>query len=100
MVEVPGNDAVQLPLSVLAAFNDRPPHIDGGVSVQPLFSEHCEEGGEERSGEACVKDGLYLDDCVWGTEPLRDRRNVAAKCHVVDLVDEDAEEGGRLFIRV
>jgi len=37
--------------------------------------------------------------CV-GTGPLRDRRNVIAECRIVDLVDEGAEEGDCLFVRV
>ena len=35
-----------------------------------------------------------------GTGPLWDRRGIGAESSVVDLVDEDAEEGGRLFIWV
>ena len=35
-----------------------------------------------------------------GTRPLRDRRNVVAESSVVDLVNEDAEEGGGFFVWV
>ena len=65
-----------------------------------MLSEHREEGGEERGGETCIKDGLDLDDRAWGAGPLRYCGNVVAEGSIVDLVDEDAEEGGRLFIRV
>ena len=37
MVEVPGTDAIELPLSVLAVFDHRDSHLDRGVSVQPVF---------------------------------------------------------------
>jgi len=37
---------------------------------------------------------------VRGTGPLRDRRNLIAESRVVYLVDEDAEESGRLTVRV
>ena len=41
---------------------------------------------------------MDLDNRVRGTGPLWDRRNVVAERGVVDLVDEDAEEGGSLFV--
>ena len=65
-----------------------------------MLSEHREEGGEERGGETCVEDRLDLDNRVRGTGPLWDCRNVIAKGSVVDLVDENTEEGGRLIDRV
>jgi hypothetical protein len=46
-VKVPGNDAIELPLSILAPPDGRPSHVDRGVSVQPLFPKHRKEGGEE-----------------------------------------------------
>jgi len=47
MVEIPGDDAIELPLPVLAPFDGGTPHVNQGVSVQPLLAEHSEEGGEE-----------------------------------------------------
>ena len=37
---------------------------------------------------------------MWGTGPLRKGGSVASERGVVDLVDEDAEEGGSLIARV
>ena len=65
MVEIPRDDAVELALPVLAAFDSSTSQVGRCVSIQPLLSEHCEEGGEEGSGETCVKDGLHLDDCMY-----------------------------------
>jgi len=65
-----------------------------------LLSKHRKEGGEEGSGEARVKDSLDLDDHVWGTGPLREGGRVVSEGGIVDLVDEDTEEGGSLTVRV
>jgi len=96
VVEAPGDDAVELPLSVLAPLDGRSSHVDRGVSVQPLLAEHREEGGEERSGETRVEDGLNLDDRARGTGPLWDCGDVTTEGSVVDLVDEDTKESGCL----
>ena len=53
VVEVTGDDTVELALSILAVFDGGPPHVGGRVSVQPLLAEHRKEGGEEGSGETC-----------------------------------------------
>jgi len=37
---------------------------------------------------------------VWGTGPLWDCRDAVAKSSVVNLVDEDTEEGGCFFVWV
>jgi hypothetical protein len=47
VVEVPGDDAIQLPLPILAAFYASPPHVRRCISVQPLLAKHREESGEE-----------------------------------------------------
>ena len=41
-----------------------------------------------------------MDGHGWGAGPLRDCGNVIAEGGVVDLVDEDAEESGSLFVGV
>jgi len=64
---MPGEDSVELPLPILAAFDGGSSHVCHGVSVQPLLAEHCDEGSEERSGETCVEEGLDLDEGAWGT---------------------------------
>ena len=63
-----------------------------------MLAEHREESGEERSCETGIQDGLNLDDRTWGVKPLRECRNVAAESSIVDLVNEDAEEGGGFFV--
>jgi len=47
MVKVPGDDAVQLPLAILAALYPSPSYVGRCISIQPLLPEHREEGGEE-----------------------------------------------------
>jgi hypothetical protein len=47
IVEVPGDDAIQLPLPILAAFYPSPSHVRRRVSIQPLLAKHREESGEE-----------------------------------------------------
>ena len=54
IIKVPGDDAIQFPLAVPAAFYPSPSHVGRCVSIQPLLAEHRKEGGEERSGEAGV----------------------------------------------
>ena len=100
MVEIPRNDTVQLPLPILAALDGRPPHVDRSVPVQPLLAEHCEESGEERSGKTGVQDVLNLDRRSRRADPLWQSGDVATKGGIVDLVDEDTEESGGLFIWV
>ena len=41
-----------------------------------------------------------MDNCGWRAGPLRDCGNVTAEGGVVDLVDEDAEEGSGLIVGV
>jgi len=53
MVKVPGYNAVEFALPVLASFDSGPSHVGGNIPVQPLFAEHREKGGEERKGETC-----------------------------------------------
>ena len=62
VVKIPHNNAVELVLPILAAFNCGSSHISGSVLVQPLFAKHCKEGRQEGDSEACVKDGLDLDN--------------------------------------
>jgi len=100
MVKVPGGDSAEFALPVLTAFDCGPSQVGQRVSVQPLLSKHRKEGGEEGSGEACVEDGLDLDDHVWGTGPLWKGGRVVSEGGVVDLVDEDTEEGDGLVVRV
>ena len=100
MVEVPCHDPVQFPLSVLAPFNSGPTHVRRCVSIQPLFAEDRKEGGEERSSEARVQDGLDLYYCVGRAGPLWESGGVVSERGVIDLVDENAEEGSGLFTRV
>ena len=99
MVEIPANDAVELPLPIPAAFNGGTSHVDRCISVQPLLSHHCQESGEERSGKTGKEDRLDLDNHVWRSSPrLWDGGHVITESCVVHLVDEDTEEGGGLFI--
>ena len=85
---------------MLAAFDSGPSHVGRRVSVQPLLAEHREEGGEKGSSETRVQDSLDLDDRVWGTGPLREAWRVVSERGVVDLGDEDTEEGDSLITRV
>jgi len=100
MLKVPGDDAVEFPLPILAAFDGSPTHVGRCVSVQPLLAEHSEECGEERHGKTSVQQGLDLDDRVRRAGPVGERRDFIAKSGVVNLVDEDAEESGRFFVWV
>jgi hypothetical protein len=43
---------------------------------------------------------LDIDQRARGARPLRERRNVVSEGGVVDLVDEDSEEGGGLIAGV
>jgi len=65
-----------------------------------LFAEHREEGREEVSGKACVKDGLDLNDGARGAGPLGNGGSFGTKGGVVDLVDKDSKEGGSFLTRV
>jgi hypothetical protein len=45
--KVPGDDPIQLPLPILAAFYPTPSHVRQRVSIQPLLPEHRQKSGEE-----------------------------------------------------
>jgi len=98
VVEIPRHDPVQLSLTILAAFDGRPSHVDRSVSVQPLLPEHCEESGEERGGKAGVQDALNLDRRSWRAGPLWQSGDIATEGGIVDLVDQDTKEGGGFFV--
>ena len=84
----------------MAAFNSSPSQTDRCISVQPLLSKHRKEGGEEGSSEACVKDGLDLNDRVWGAVPLWEGGSIVSKGGIIDLVNKDTEEGDGVIVRV
>ena len=98
--EVPGDDPVQLLLSVLLAFGGGSSDVDRFVSVQPLPAEHREERREEGGGETRKERCLNFYARARGAGPLWDSRNVSTKGGVVHFVDDDTEEGGRLFVGV
>jgi len=100
MVEVPGGNAIEFALSILAAFNSSPSQVCRRVSIQPLLSKHGEKSGEEGGGKTCEQDGLDMDDGVGRTSPLWEGRNLIPEGGVVDLVDQDTEESGGLVVRV
>jgi len=100
MVKIPGDDPIELLLPILTAFNGIPSHVRRHVSVQPLLSQHCEESREQRSGEAGVQDRLDVNDHAWRAGPSGDGGNVVTESGVVDLVDEDTEQGRGLFVGV
>ena len=100
MVEVPRDDPIQFPLSILATFDGGSSHISRRISVQPLLAKHRQEGREKGSSETRVQDGLDLDDRGRRTRPLWEGGSVVSEGGIVDLVDEDTEEGGGLVTRV
>ena len=91
---MPRGNAVQLSLSVLAAFDGRSSHVGRGVTIQPLLAKHREEGGEQGDDETGEENCLDINHRAWRTRPLRERGGVVSEGGVVDLVDEDFEEGG------
>ena len=97
---MPGDHAIEFPLTILAALDGRPTHVGRHISVQPLLAEHREECREERSRETGVQHGLNLDDRAWRTGPLWNCGGIIAESGVIYLMDEDAEESGSLFVRV
>jgi hypothetical protein len=100
VVEVPGDDPVQFPLSVLTAFDGRPSHVSRHVSIQPLLAEHRKEGGEQRSSETREEDRLDVDYCAGGAGPLWECRNIVSEGGVIDLVKKNAEESSGDVVRV
>jgi hypothetical protein len=65
-----------------------------------LLAEHSQEGGEEGSSETGEEDGLNLDHRGRRSGPLWKGGDIIAEGRVVDLVDEDSEEGGGFVVRV
>ena len=98
-IEVPSDDAVKLSLSVLTAFDGRPSHVCRRVSVQPLFAKHRQKGGEHRGSETGEEDRLDMNHGGGWAGPLWEGWNVVSERCIVDLVNEDAEEGGGLVTR-
>ena len=99
-VEIPRDNTIELALPVLATFYGRPSQVGRCVSVQPLFAEHRKEGGEEGSGKARVKNGLDLNNRTRGAGPLWNSGSFGTEGSVINLMDEDSEEGGRLLTHV
>ena len=100
MFEIPRNDPVLFPLPILTTFDGRPSYADRRVPIQPLLSEHRNESGKEGGSETGVQDTLHLDDGSRRARPQRQGRGVTTEGGVVDLVDQDAEEGGSLFVGI
>jgi len=100
MLEIPGDNAVEFPLPILAALDGGPMHVGRHVPVQPLLPEHRKECGEERDGEGGVQQSLSLNDGAWRAGPLWNPRCFVTESGVVDLVDEDTEESGSFFVWV
>ena len=65
-----------------------------------MFAEHRKERGEKCGGETGVEDGLDLDYRARRTCPLWEGRGVVSEGGIVDLVDEDTEEGDSLITRI
>ena len=100
MVKVPRDNSVELALTILAAFDGGPSHVRRRISVQPLFAEHREEGGEKCNDKTRIEDGLDFDYRARGACPLWEGGSIVSKGGVVDLVDENTEECGSLITRV
>jgi len=100
MVKIPGNDAVELALPILAALYGGSSEVGRRISVQPLFTEHGKEGGEETRGETCEENGLDSDYRARGACPLWEGGGVVSEGSVVDLMNEDAEESYSHVVRV
>ena len=95
-VEVPCDNPVKLPLSALAAFDSRPSHVGRCITVEPLLPEHRQESGQQGGGETCNEVGLDIDHCGGWAGPSWEGGNIISESSIIDLVDEDAEEGGGL----
>jgi len=100
MVEVPCDNTVELPLSILTALDGRPSHVDRGVSIKPLLAKHSEEGGEDGRGEASVQHYLYLDDRAGRARPLWEWRYIVTESGAVYVVNEDTKKGVGLVVGV
>ena len=68
-VELPGDHSVHLALPVSASFSDGSTPLRG-IAVQPLLSQHRDEGSEEGSRQTRVEDSLDMDDGGIGAIPL------------------------------
>ena len=98
--EVPRDNAIVLSLSVLSALDGRPSHAGQVISVQPLFAEHRQEGRKEGDGETGEQDDLNMNNRAGRTNPLWEGGNVVSESGVVDLVNENTEQSGRLVVGV
>ena len=65
-----------------------------------MLAKHREEGGEQGDDETGEEDCLDIDQRARRTRPLRKRGNVTSEGGVVDLVDQDSEEGSGLVAGV
>ena len=104
MVKIPCNDAIEFALPVLTAFYGGSSQVCRCVSVQPLFAEHRKEGGEESESETREEDGLNLDYPAGRACPLRRWRSrgrrVVSEAGVIDLVQNNTEEGCGYVVRI
>ena len=78
---MPGDHSVQLAYSIPTAIGNGSANLHLSKTGEPLFAQHCDEGGEEGSGQTGVKDGLDVDSSGIGAIPLR-KSGVGAGGHL------------------
>ena len=100
MFEVPRDNAIEILLSVLSALNGRSLLAGQIVTAQPLFAEHRQEGRKEGDGETGEEDGLNMNNRAGRTSPLWEGGNVVSESGVVNLVNENTEQSGRLVVGI
>ena len=71
-VEAPGIHSVDLALPMPTTIDKGSTHLDLGIAVEPLFSQHGDKRCEEGGGQTRVKDGLNADSSGIGAAPLRE----------------------------
>ena len=69
--EPPGDHSVHLAFPLSTAFNDGST-LHRGITVQPLLSQHGDEGAKEGSRQTRVEDGLDANDGGIRASPLRE----------------------------
>jgi len=99
-MEGPLLQSIALPLTVSATLNRRPACVPQ-ISVEPLLSQHCDEGGNQRDQETRVHESSDGDNLAGGALlDGWDSGGLVRDGRLVECEKDRTEEGCGLLVRI